>query len=422
MRPLFAGVATLALTVAACAPQGPVKVQALVADPTTPTGVRLDDVVLATMTEVSTGKGSLFDARGGLEMAGLTVSDSAKNGDSFATMVKKARGDGGKDMSPNMTFDGTRYVALDDDTFTYFSSWHALESAWLFARDNLKDQSPAVTDHSLLGIDSAVVAADILSLPILPVLESDNAAYAAPLDGWLTLRVGTQGGVPFAMAFPVLAHEFHHRVFHRNVFHDDQTFALWRERVTNTSADFTRSTRIMQGVDEGLADLYSLAATGDPNGLKRIFTQAGGRFVAEGERRALDGDFAKAATYDNLEQKTLDATQLQKCSPGEQNPHDLFADDTFNFYCLGTVLAAALWDGSDNDVETLRNEVEPAVNAALPSVADTLVAQNRLFDADVLLAPVVDNIPPGARRDAVCAQLKTRFQSLVDDGKIPSCN
>ncbi len=408
-------VPVLAVGWVGCAPSGPVVVEALVADPSADDGVRLDDVELTTLLDINTGRGSLFDARGGLQMAGLTVSDSAKADDSFTVMRDKTRGDGGSSMAPNMSFDGTRYVAEDLDTLTYFTAWHALEQAWLFARDDLKDTSPAVKEHSLLGINSSVVAADLLPLPILT---ADNAAYAAPLDAWLTLRAVTQDGVPFAMALPVIAHEFHHRVFHRNVFASDAAFEVWKSRVLDQTQPQRTATRILQGVDEGLANLYSLAATGDPDGLKRTFTLAGGRFVAEGERRALDGEFADAATYDGLRTNTLDAKFLRACNSAGSD--DLFAEDGFNFYCLGTVLARALWDGSDNDIATLRADVLPAVDRALPRVGDTLAA-GTLFDVDVLLAPLVDELPPGARRDAVCARLEERFTSVLDAGKVPGC-
>lgn len=420
LGPRTSRVATLLVVLAsamgaACTPiAGPVVVEALVGDPEAENGVRLDDVQIETVVDLRTGEGELFDARGGLRMAGLTVTDSAKAGDSFQEMRDESRGDGGKDMNPRMSFDGERYVAEDLTTLTYFTVFDQFEEAWQFAEE-LGDDSGATNDKALIGIDATVVAADLIPLPILT---SDNAAYAAPLDAWLTLRVATQDGIPFAMAAPVLAHELHHRVFHRNVFDDEDAFALWRKRVVDQTDEEAKATRILQGVDEGLADLFSLGHTGDVDGLRRTFALAGGRFVPEAERRDLEGDFADAATYQALATNTLDSSFLQACNSSGTN--DLYAEDGFNFYCIGTIVARALWDGSGRDIEVLRGDVLPAVNRALSDVGDTLVG-GTLFDVDVFLEPFVRELPPGARRDEVCARLAERFAEIVDAGRIPSC-
>lgn len=398
-----------------CAPiAGPVLVEALVADPEAENGVRLDDVQIETVIDLRTGEGELFDARGGLRMAGLTVSDSAKAGDSFEEMRDESRGDGGQDMNPRMSFDGARYVSEDLTTLTYFTVFDQLEEAWQFAEE-IGDDSGATKEKALVGIDATVVAADLLPLPILT---SDNAAYAAPLDAWLTLRVATQEGVPFAMAAPVIAHELHHRVFHRNVFDDEAAFDLWRERVLEQTEEQARATRILQGVDEGLADLFSLGATGDVDGLRRTFALAGGRFVPEADRRDLEGSFADAATYEALGNQTIDDDFLRACNSSASG--DLYGQGGFNFYCIGTIVARALWDGSDRDITVLREETLPAVNRSLSSIGDALVG-GAVFDVDLFLEPMVAQLPPGARREAVCVALVDKFAELVEAGRIPSC-
>lgn len=412
------GLCAVAMAVCgACGPtSGPVTVEALVFDPSADDGVRLDDVTLDTVEDLSTGRGSLFDARGGLQMAGLTVNDAVQNGDDFEEMRDRTRGEGGHDMSPRMSWDGSRWLADDVSTLTYFTAWKAFEQVWSFA-ETIGDRSGATRDRSLVGFDAQIVAAEIFPVPILT---SDNAAYAAPLDAWLTLRVTAQEGVPFAMSFAVLAHEFHHRVFHRNVFDGDAAFEVWRRRVSaQDSPDAEkRATRIIQGVDEGLADLFSLAATGDEDGLRRTFAQAGGIFAAEAARRDLAGDFAERATYEELRDNALDSSLLEGCrSTGSE---DLFNEQGFNFYCLGTVVARTLWEGSEFDIAVLRSEVIPAVNRALSSVRD-VIGGGTLFDVEVLFAPLVDELPPGARREVVCTALRARFPSIVDGGKVPSC-
>jgi hypothetical protein len=383
-------------------------------DPDAEGAVRFADVLLESVLDLRTGQGTLFDARGGLQMAGFTVVASAEDGDDFGEMRDRTRGSAGHGMSPRMQLDRDRFVAEDLGTLTYFTVWAGLERAWALAEE-IGDTSGATTEHALVGIDAQVVAAEIFPLPILT---SDNAAYAAPLDAWLTLRVTSQEGVPFAMSLPVLAHELHHRVFHRNVFGRDEAFAFWRQRLGEPSEEEQRATRILQGIDEGLADLFSLAVTGDVPGLPRAFELAGGRFVPEAARRDLEGRFADEASYDGLRTNTLDVAHLRACS--STGTDDLFSEAGFNFYCLGTVLARALWDGAGRDLEVLRGETLPAVIRALPRLGDT-IATGAIVDVDAFLSPLVEEIPPGARRAAVCAALAPRFSSIFDAGAVPSC-
>jgi hypothetical protein len=401
------------LLASACAPiAGPVLVEAIVADPGDEQGVRLDDVELDSVTDLRAGEGALFSVRGGLRMAGLTVSESVSAGDSFEQMRERTRGDGGAPLNAAMSYDGTRYIADDFDTLVYFSLFAAFERAWRFAEE-IGDDSGATKDTALVGLSAQIVAADILPLPLIT---SDNAAYAAPLDAWLTLRVGSQDGVPFAMSGAILAHEFSHRLFHRNVYASEAAFATWRARLGEPDAAEQRATRILQGVDEGLADLFSIAATEDIGGLPRALTLAGGRFADEGDRRDIEGDFADAATYENLRDLTLDARELRRCNAS--GAEDIYSQASFNFYCLGTVVARTLWEASERDLVVLRTETLPAVRRGLARVGDAL-AGGRLFDVDVLLDAVAAELPPGAPRDRLCAAAAVRFSSLLP--QVASC-
>jgi hypothetical protein len=312
-----------------------------------------------------------------------------------------------------MSFDGTRWVAQDLETLTAFTLFADLEQA--YARAQKAGDEEGSAPGALVGITSEIVAADLFPLPLLT---SDNAAYAPPLDGWLTLRVGLQQGVPFAMSLPVLAHEFGHRLFFRNVFKRDAAFQVWRSRTDDKAGkQQQRSNRINQGFDEGLADFFSLSVTGDNDGIPRAFRQAEGVFVAEADRRDLEGEFASAATYDNLNDLTLDSRFLESC--GADNGDPLFEQGTFNFYCLGTVLARSLWDGSDRDIGVLREEVLPAVIKAYAAVGERL-ARDPLFDAEFLLQPIIENVD-APRAAALCAAFAQKFPSTLAAAKVPGC-
>ena len=390
---------------------GPVLVEVLVPDPEGQGGVRLDDAELSSVIDLHKGTGALFDIRGGMEINAL---DADGIGSDFDDVVAQKRGTGGTDLMPRMSFDGTRYVALDFETLTYFTLFENFEEAFQFASAIYGDDSGASGDKGIVALFGSLQLAE--GLPI-PIVSSDNAAYVPLVDGWLALRTGIQDGVPFAMHRGVIAHEFGHRLFFHNAFIDNEGgFDVWRQRLdTELGAADVRAQTLLSGVDEGLADLFAIAALGDKDAVNRAFAEAGGLFEGEADRRDLEGEFATVATYDNLAQLAVDTTFLEACSLTAEN----FAG-SFNFYCLGTVVAAALWDGSGRDLGVLRTEVGPAVVRALPRVGEVLV-QGTLFDVDVLLEAIAATLGPGGRKDAVCAAFSARFASLVAGGRVPSC-
>lgn len=408
----------VSLLAVGCAPiAGPVTVEAVVHDKEAEGGVALADVVLETVTDLSSGAGAWFDVRGGVRLGVLDVRNSLEAGDAADAMVARLRGNGGHPLSPHMAFDGERWVAEDQATLVVFSAWHAFEEGLRFA-DTLGPPGPW-RDHGLLALDGQMVVSGFFPVPLVA---SDNAAYAPPIDAWLLLRAVLQEGVPFAMTTPVLAHELYHRVFHRSVFASPEAFAVFRELAGSTSDTPTdaarrRTLRLLKGVDEGLADLFSLAATRDVDGIPRSFRLAGGRYQSEADRRDLEGAFAQDVTFDGLRTGVMDDA-LRAC--GVTDSEDPLGEETFNFYCLGTVFARALWEGSARDMEVLRGEVLPAVQRALPQVGDAL-GSGVTFDAHVFLAPLVAELAPGTRRAEVCAALAARFASVVEAASVPGC-
>ena len=404
------------LPLMACAPiEGPLTVEALVSDADAEGGVSLEDIELATVTDLRAGRGEDFDIVGGLKMVNAQVLEGAPGADSDEEMIEGSRAGEGHALSAHMSFDGTRYRAEDYQTLTYFSAFAGLERAFAFARE-IGDDSNATEAKALVGLEATIVASEILPLQLMT---SDNAAYAAPIDAWLLLRVAVQDGVPFAMSQHILAHEYGHRLFHKNVFTGDTAFQFYKKRLGEMSAEEQRATRLLQGVDEGLADLFSLGAIGDINGIPDVFRGAGSVFAAEADRRHLEGEYADAATYEGLRDMTLDAGLLENC--GANGEGDLFEQASFNFYCLGTVLARALWDASDRDVDVLRGEVWPAVRRGLVRTGDAVGAAQD-FDVDLLLEAIAVELPHGARRNAACAAFQQKFAVLLAGDGVPSCS
>ncbi|MDP2344729.1 MAG: hypothetical protein Q8O67_27515 [Deltaproteobacteria bacterium] len=413
VRPLSVVVVVAVVAFGACAPiGGPVVVEALVPDPEARGGSRLDDVTLESVTDLGAGKGELFDVRGGLKVNVTDLNAIAE--DDFDEMIERVRGDNGSDVNARMSFDGTRYVADDYETLFYFSMFANFESAFAKA-DEFGDDSDATERKAVVGLFASVQYSEFFPVTLL---STDNAAYAPPVDGWLALRTAFQDGVPFAMHRGVIAHEFGHRLFFQNVFRSvDGGFEVWRSDSTKTevTVDELREQMLLKGVDEGLADVFSMSALVDKDSINRAFTDAGDTFAVEALRRDVEGDFAKAATYDNLKDLTLDATHLESCGLT-----DVDFRVGFNFYCVGTVLAAAIWQAADEDADVLASELEPAIIRALPRIGEQMV-NGVAFDVDLLLEPLAQELPPGARRDAFCEAAAARFTSLVDAGRIPTC-
>ena len=401
----------------ACAPiPGPVVVEAVVPVQGDIGGVGIGDVTLERVLDLRTGHGRDFDVRGDFKVNATDFQDLTG---SFDEVVERIRRGGGSDVEPHMSFDGTRYLADDWETLYYFTLTANFEAAFAFAReagDTSRASSDAASERAIVGLFASVVLSDFVPLPLI---SSDNAAYAAPVDGWLALRTAFQEGVPFGMHRGVIAHEFGHRLFFHNAFSSvEGGFEVWRadNSAAADAADAIRAQMLLKGIDEGLADVFAIASMSDKDAINAAFAGAGELFADEADRRDVEGPFADAATYDNLRTLSLDASQLERCGLTTAE-----FGDTFNFYCVGTVVAATLWEGAGNDAVVLRTELQPAVIAALPRLGEALV-NGVAFDLDVFFEPLAQTVPPGARREALCAAISRRFDSLVVAGRIPTCS
>jgi hypothetical protein len=394
----------------ACGPvKGPLVVEALVPDGTS---AKMADIELTTVTDLSTGEGELFDVRSGMVLNEGDFLAAMREGASYDDIVTRVRGGRGQGVSPRMSFDGTRWVAQDFDTLFYFTVFANFEQSWLYYRDVVGDESAATSERSLVGM-YAELESQLLSVPLLT---SDNAAYAAPFDGWLTLRVGVQDGVPFAMHKGVIGHEFQHRVFFQNMF-GAEGFDVWARRFDETpEADLVRSTVLMNGCDEGLADLFAIGLNENVHAIDEGFAAAGFLFASAAESRDLEGSFASGATFEALDQGTLPSELVSACfASGEGGTIDTLG---FNFYCIGTVLARALWDGTDRDIGVLRDDLLPAVNRALRALG-AVMRSGSLFQIELLLEAIATELPAGDLRDGVCGAFNEKFSSLMP--QVPTC-
>jgi hypothetical protein len=394
-----------------CAPiAGPVDVE--VVQGGGPGEFELTTATLNTVTDLVRGRGEQFDVNANLSVNALTLADVVSESEDYDELVLASRQTAGGDMSARLVRDGERYVGADFDSLHYLTTFHIFEDVFDFAGENLRDDHPAL-EKGLVGFYGQLNLIDILPIPLQ---STDNAAYVPFADAWLTFRVFlADEGIPFAMNPGVVAHEFHHRVFFKTVLAGD-AFPLWRGWIIDDPT--TRSGNLLRGLDEGLSDLFAVAFTGDPAFMSPSLE---GPLAGEAEFRDLEGNFATEVTYDTLETTDLTREHRVHCGPASE---DLFAEERFNFYCVGTVVATALWASADRDPEVLRAEVLPAVEGALDQLGAEIVLASEesgelTFDFELFLRPLAERLPE-ARRARLCEELDVRFETLVP--QVPACS
>jgi len=303
--------------------------------------------------------------------------------------------------------------ANDYESLAMMTVFHDYEKVWIFFRDVVLDSSSATTQRTIVGFYAQVGAT--IGIPI-PVLSSDNAAYVSLTDSFVVLRTGLVGGVPLSLNAGVIAHEFSHRVFHHNVF-GGAAFSNWyiKENVEAQSRDAvdTRTSVLLSALNEGMSDINGTGFTHRANFIADSLQGA----LAEGTRlqRDLEGEFADYATYENMKYDGFTPSGFDRdvCGGGS----DDYSRGDWNFYCLGTIWARALWDGAGRDVEVLKADILPALNRAERRLGDQLAAEWH-FDFDQIIDLTVLEAPAG-RQAALCAAFTAKFAELMP--QVASC-
>jgi hypothetical protein len=390
---------------------GPLQAEILVVLPGEPITPRLQVVELASVVDLNVGTGVLFDVVGGVELRNDELEDVVRAVD-YADMTTRLRADL-KSVRPSFHQENDVYVADDYQTLEYLTIWYNFERAFSFVK-SIGDVSDASQTKSFVSLHGDSYDG------ILEYQSSDNAAYIPTKDGWVTYQPVVQAGIPFGMSETIAAHEFGHRFFFHNVF-GAQRFDLWRADFAST----TTGSRLLSAFNEGLADIFAFAALGDADAQRAVLATADATdpndpplvenpIAGVAERRGLESRFAKDATYDNLAELTLDSGLLKDCDFTVEN----FRGE-YDIYCVGTVLAKAIFEGSSNDETILRAEVMPALPQALSEVGASIAVEGD-FAPWMMLQAIAAELPP-ARRDVMCRAFTVRFASIIAAGSVPAC-
>lgn len=425
-------VAIAALIACACTPvAGPVDVE--VVAPGDDDRYALVTRTLDSVVDLHRGQGTLFDVRAGagLDIVGAASDDVLTASDVSA--LESAESSGvyqGTEVHPSLTYDpfGDRYLADDMDSLTYLTIFEGFEEVWRYFHDTIGDRSLATSRKTIIALygDAVLSAAFPFPLPIIP--KSDNAAFHPIFDFFLVMRTQDQDGVPFAMHPAMTAHEFQHRVHHWNMTAHEGVFGAWK------TAASSREAQIQRAVDEGLADIFAYGHTGgDPAFLARALVDkplsvtglAGIGFELHARLRDLDGEFARALTYEEIVNGSDDETIRTFCGSLEGTDPLTGGAAGFNPYCLGTLVARALLETADMSHATLVDDVLPGVHAALALLAERIarvVDEGGVYDYRLEWALDAFAVSLDAERRArFCEVVGERFAPLVDEGLVAEC-
>lgn len=388
----------------------PVQIVAPIDNEMTRYGLRV--ATLQRMSDFSQLKGERFIFRAGRNVPWSEYAVASENQDSFesvrSTLSKKLALD---PVSPRFSWNGDFYGAADFDSLYMATAYYWFERVADFFQDTVKDTSVATHIPVVVSVYGAFTSKGFVKVP---TGFADNSAYQPLEDIFRMYRVGDQEGVPFEMNPGVIAHEFQHRVFHKLVFETKgkEGYRLWKTfSSTNSSLKLARPRALLRATDEGMADIHALAFSRNPNFL--AVSQPHSDSSRE-EQRNLESEFAKVATYDNLADSSIEAQFLNDCNGESLN----YANPSWRFYCLGTVIAKTIWDASGNDVDVLRLHYLPVLNRCFAALGDALLADFANYDVDVFWRILLPKLDADARLP-LCANIKLRFQSLYS--RIPEC-
>lgn len=244
-------------------------------------------------------------------------------------------------------------------------------------------------------------------------LTEDNAIYMPNLDSVFLLVAGELKGLPLNINVGAYAHEYFHRIFHKEVWESTNWQAFKKDiKQENYSDSELRSKMLLSSTDEGLADLFAVAYSANPDFLFLSLTNDSKKLKYNKELRNLDGEFANIANYEKLYMSMMPKPWNNIC----KNSHN-FINPNFNHYCLGVLIAKTFYLAADSNIDSLRNDIMPLIHYGLKAIALRL-KNNQHYNLYVLLEAVAANAPSEIKSN-LCKAYDKKFHSLM--GKIPSC-
>lgn len=359
-RMLRALVLAVAVGVAACGETARVRIIDVVAADGT---LGFEDVTLATIEDLEAVSGRPATMFGDAAIELGTGERPVDGGASRAAFVAHPR-----HVSANWVMDGDVAVASDYDSLLMFTAYAHFEAAALF-----------FTGVGFIATDAGVPVyyePEIKDGEEIGFPDTDNAAYFPEADAFILLPMSILQDVPFGMNPGVVAHEYSHRVWY-HTFWSGELFAALEEFGNDGGAG--RAWNRIRATDEGVADFYGAAVSGDPD------------YLAQSAPPAI------AAPRRLAEVRLLDPAWLGGTQPVDESGN-------YRVYIPGSVVASALWRVSE---VVGAQAVGEAVLAAQQSLAPT-VRRTFRYEYGQLEAEVVANLA-AADQAAACSQFQESY-------------
>ncbi len=231
---------------------------------------------------------------------------------------------------------------------------------------------------------------------------ADNAAFFPLLHAFVLLPFSSLQEIPLAANEGVIAHEYAHAIFNAEVHGGS-----WLPPYLLTWPVGSPSSAMLGAVEEGLADMWAGAVSGDP----RFARHSLRAYV--GDSRDLDRFEVETSCYSDARFRA----DLRE-GAGSADPELFWLQRQ---YQLGTVLARALWAAGLGGAVS-HDDVMDAVFAGYASVGDrSLRARieasttgSELFTFAIPIEAFLAGANDDATRAALCAVLLDRF-SLSDE-------
>ncbi len=275
---------------------------------------------------------------------------------------------------------------------------------------------------------------NLLGLPI--PLFTDNAAYAFTLDAFIVPpRRELVDAVPIYANRGVITHEFTHAVFNRLVYEDervpDPVFEEWsRTDSLGLPADQQAFTAYneLNGLDEGIADIFGALDTGDPNYIAASISE-----------ELIDRDLAKERFYESCLAMSVDMgvyPQPSACggdypevtcssSTGSCETEEFDGDpvdsrgvrfdyaegSTYDSHHLGAVVASILWDLREERGGGLSDE---ELEQILIKTLHDIRSPERTFRLTVFFDTLHDNLPADLQSNA-CTLFRARLPAIQNE-------
>lgn len=286
---------------------------------------------------------------------------------------------GGRPIQLRLAESGGVYESLDYEGLIALSAYHHMQEAHaLFREVGLGEGT-----KTLPQMDSLFLPALDGASPSLSSLR-DNAAYAYTEDSFLLLRESVLDEVPLAANQGIIAHEFSHAVL-------DYLTTTAAGEIVRPEARLSwdrPSVNHWRSVDEGLADVFAAAFTGDPDFIR----PSGGEHI---EGRDLSGDHAFTEEIEN----------------------DASYGFAYDPYPLGSVVAATFWDYA-RELEADGMSAEDA-NREMAHLAfgclEVLELQEEGFHAVDLLNQAIAEAPGSEARALFCQGARDRFARVSEE-------